>query len=293
VRRNPKVLLGLLMRASAEALLKLGRDPKRLGAQLDVTAVLHRWTRTLLYHPHVHCIVTGGGLSLDEQSWVATRPNHLFPVRVLGRVFRGLFMAKLRELYERGELNLVGECAEMASPDIFKKFKEALYDQDWVTYAKQPFGGPKQVFAYLGRYTHRVGISNSRLRSVTSEAVTFTTKLAKTTTMTPAEFMRRFLLHVLPRGFVKIRHYGIMAGRNVSGALTKAQLLLRADECSSYNSQDGDAVLPIATDGDSDLLVEGSWQAQLLFLTGIDIEVCTRCRARAVVRHRLPARNTS
>ena len=230
VRQNQRTLYGLLFSAATETLQAFGDDPKYLGAQLGITAVLHTWTRTLAYHPHLHCIVTAGGLSWDQERWVpsAQRGRYLFPVKALGKLFRGKFLAQLRTLYQAGALYLGGGAAAWQAPAAFEVLLRALYGQAWVVYAKRPLGGAEQVYAYLGRYTHRVGLSNSRLREVTATQVRFRTKGGQECTLAPLEFLRRFLLHVLPVGFVKIRHYGLLAGRNVKSKLARARSLLQA-----------------------------------------------------------------
>jgi hypothetical protein len=260
-RYNREKIYNLLLACSAEALLDLGRDSHRLGAQLGITSVLHTWTRELLFHPHAHCIVTGGGLSLDEQRWVHTRPDFLFPVRILGALFRGKFLARLVQAYDKGELRLEGRAARLSDPRRFARLRDKLYRKRWVVYCKPPFGGPEQVFRYLGRYTHRVGLSNHRLVSLDERGVTFRTRDSGTVTVSPNEFLRRFMLHVLPKGFVKIRHYGLMAPSNVATKLATARALLGA---------------PATTEPS----VKGAprdFREVLLALTGIDLRFCPRC----------------
>jgi hypothetical protein len=223
VHRNRRLLFNLLFAAAAETLLQLGQQ--RLGATLAVTAVLHTWTRAMGFHPHVHCLVSGGGLAADG-TWKPTRQDYLFPHLVLSRLFRGKFLAGLARLYERGALDLGGECAILADPDVFRLFKDRLYGKDWVVYAKPPFAGPAQVYRYLGRYTHRIAISNARLEAFDERGIRFRTKHGKTVTLLAEEFIRRFLLHVLPEGFHKIRHYGLLAAGNLKGKLELAQRCL-------------------------------------------------------------------
>jgi hypothetical protein len=212
-------VFALLMRAAAQTLLTLGLDPQRLGVELGITAVLHRWSRELEFQPHVHCIVTAGGLTADRRRWRPARQRHLFPVKVLGALFRGKVLAALQQSLARGELS---------SPDpvATRRVIGALHGTPWLVYVKRPFGGAKRPFQYLSRYTHRVGLSNQRLVSVTDDAVTFRTKDGRTATLHPEEFLRRLLLHVLPAGFVKIRHSGLFASRQVSTSLPIAQRLL-------------------------------------------------------------------
>jgi len=230
--KNRRLVYNLLFQAASQTLLKLAADPQRLGAQIGFTAVLHTWGQNLLFHPHLHCVVTGGGLSLDGQRWIAGREDYFLPVHVLGRLFRGKFLAGLKAAYQRGELTLTGSVADLADPPQFRRWLAGLYRQNWVVYAKPPFGGPQQVYRYLGRYTHRVAISNSRLLAMEDGHVRFRYKdyadgnQHKEMTLAADEFLRRFLLHVLPKGFVRIRHYGLLASRNVSTKLASCHLLL-------------------------------------------------------------------
>jgi hypothetical protein len=218
-----ELLFDILFACASQTLLELGRDEHRLGAWIGFTAVLHTWTRELLFHPHVHCIVTGGGLSPDGSRWVDSRENFLFPIQVMGPLFRGKFLYRLRKAHQQGAF--AGFDA-FEDPEGFDRLMRALEGRDWLVYAKRAFGGPEQVYRYLGRYTHRVGIANSRLVAVTATAVTFRTKDGKTITVTPIEFLRRFLLHVLPTRFVKIRHFGLLAPANVNTKLARARSLL-------------------------------------------------------------------
>lgn len=228
-QENPREVHRLLFAAASATLLELGRDPARLEAQLGITAVLHTWTRDLSYHPHVHCVVTGGGLSLDGERWVATpHENFLFPVFVLSKLFAGKFLAALDAAYRAGKLDLRYRCADLADPDAWSRLRSRLYNKKWCVYAKAPFGGAEHLFEYLGRYTHRVGISNHRLISYDGQRVHFATKDGKTATLEAHEFIRRFLLHVLPKGFVKIRHYGLFAASNVNTKLVRAREFLKA-----------------------------------------------------------------
>lgn len=220
---NPREVYGLLLAAASQTLLELGRDEKRLGAELGITVVLHTWTRQLGLHPHVHCLVTGGGLSLDGTRWIEARQRYLFAVDVIGALFRGKFLAGLRRLHQRGKLRLVG--------DDFDGLIESLYRQKWVVYAKRPMGGPEQVIKYLGRYTHRVAISNNRILDIKDGSVVFRTRGEGVAELSIGEFARRFLLHVLPKGFVKIRHYGLFAAANIRTKWAIArQLRPRPDE---------------------------------------------------------------
>ena len=282
---NPREIFALLFRSAADALLTLAADPKWLGqaAKPGITAVLHSWSRDLRFHPHVHCIVTGGGLANDQSRWVSAARDFLFPVHVIGKLFRGKFMAGLQELLAGGKLH------DVASDRAARRRRQRLYQISWVVYAKRPFGGPEQVFRYLGRYTHRVAISNGRLVSLDNRAVVFRTRGGATASVSPREFIGRFLLHILPSHFVKIRHFGLMASGNVSGKLERARALLPATASSDDASLDHDheGTRPSGPDIDPEL----PWPELLFALTGIDVLLCTRCGQRSIVRERLaPAR---
>ncbi len=282
---NREKLFELLFQCAAQTLLELGRDPKRLGATLGMTAVLHTWSRDLSFHPHLHCIVTGGGLSLDGKRWVKGRRGYLFPVRVIGALFRGKLLAALRRSYDRGELVLTGEAAKLADPAVFAARIDALYRKAWVVYAKPPFGGAEQVFAYLGRYTHRVGISNHRLVRMDARGVCFRTRGDKTVTLPADEFLRRFLLHVLPKGFTKIRHYGLMAASHATTTLELARKVLVAS--TSAVAQTKQADLSAHGDANRDRCMD--WRARLAALTGIDLSVCPSCGQGLCLRTGLPS----
>ncbi|MFQ5409503.1 MAG: IS91 family transposase [Anaerolineales bacterium] len=214
-----RILLDLLFGSAAKTLHAFAADPERLGAQLGFTLVLHTWTRQLLFHPHLHAIVTGGGLSFDAGKWIGVADDQfLFPVTALSRVFRGKFLDGFIELWKAGKIDLT----EDESRNLVRETKK----HNWVVYAKRPFGGPMQIVNYLGRYTHRVGISSSRLVSISEDKIVFRTRGEKTCSLAPEEFIRRFLLHVLPRQFFKIRHYGLLAPGNVNTRLVRAQELL-------------------------------------------------------------------
>ena len=232
--KNQRVIYNLLFRAASQTLLELSANPKRLGAQIGFTAVLHTWGQNLLFHPHLHCVVTGGGLSRDGQRWIASREKFFLPVRVLSLLFRGKFLAELKSLYAAGQLKLTGNAQPLEEPGEFQRLLDQLYRQSWVVYAKPPFGGAEQVYRYLGRYTHRVAISNRRLESFEHGKVSFRYKdyaddnRIKTMRLDAEEFIRRFLLHVLPSGLVRIRHYGLLAAANVNSKLAKCFELLEA-----------------------------------------------------------------
>ncbi len=242
---NPRAVYGLLMRAAAATLLEVAADPKHLGAEIGVLAVLHTWGQNLALHPHVHCVVTGGGLSLDGSRWVAGRADFFLPVRVLSRVFRGEFLAGLRTAFRRGQLRLPGRLAAPARPGRFHRLLAETVRTEWVVYARPPWGGAATVLKYLARYTHRAAISNRRLIGLADGRVTFVWKdyahggRRGTMTLEAVEFVRRFLLHVLPTGFVRVRHYGLLANRHRREKLARCRELLgmavtpRADTVSS------------------------------------------------------------
>lgn len=217
--QNPRVVYGILFRAAAETLLQVAADPKRLGAEIGFLAVLHTWGQNLHHHPHVHCVVPGGGLSPEGSRWISCPTGFFLPVRVLSRVFRGKFLARLRAAFDEGKLAFHGQQSALSDAGQFQRQLVASAKTDWVVYAKPPFGGPEQVLKYLARYTHRVAITNRRLIDVEEGQVRFRTKdytddgRPKTVTLHATEFIRRFLLHVLPSGFVRIRHYGFLSNR--------------------------------------------------------------------------------
>jgi hypothetical protein len=223
--QNKKAIYGLLLRASAETLLAVARNPRYLGAEIGFFSVLHTWNQKLQLHPHVHCVIPAGGLSLDRTRWIRSRPRFFLPIPVLRRVFRGKFVAGLKSEFQRGQLHLSGSLAVLAQPKIFASWLRPLFRKDWIIYSKPPFGGPEYVLHYLGRYTHRVAISNHRLLAFENGAVTFRWRDSahnneqKPMTLSLDEFLRRFLLHLLPKGFVRIRHFGFLASRR------RAQLL--------------------------------------------------------------------
>jgi hypothetical protein len=232
--QNTKVLYDLLLRTSAETLLEVARDPRHLGAEIGFFSVLHTWNQKLELHPHVHCVVPAGGLSLDHTHWVNSRCRFFLPIRVLCRVFRGKFVAGLRQAFQEGQLNFHGDLTCLAQPKIFAAWLRPLFRKDWVVYSKPPFGGPEYVLQYLGRYTHRVAISNHRLVSCANQKVTFRWRDSahnneqKLMTLSLDEFLRRFLLHVLPKGFVRIRNFGFLANRRRATLLPLCFQLLGA-----------------------------------------------------------------
>jgi hypothetical protein len=241
---NKTVVYDLLFRAAAETLTTIAADPKHLGARIGLTAVLHTWGSALTHHPHVHVIVPGGGLSLDGSRWIACKRGFFLPVRVLSRLFRRLFLEGLAALNEAGRLAFFGDLAPLADKDAFAAALAPLRRSEWVVYAKRPFAGPEAVLAYLARYTHRVAISNARLIALDEAGVTFKWKdyrikgrdRLKTMTLDAAEFIRRFLLHVLPTGFHRIRHYGMFASAVRAQNIKQARQLLAAPETASQRS---------------------------------------------------------
>jgi Putative transposase/Transposase zinc-binding domain len=236
---NRKVLYGLLLEASAQTLLQVAANPKHLGARVGVLSVLHTWGQQLEHHPHVHCVVPGGGLACDKSGtveqpwrWRSCRPTFFLPVKVLSQVFRGKYVAGLWRAYEQGQLQLAGSTAALAARPAFEALLQGLYATNWVVYAKEPFGGPQQVLKYLTGYTHRVALSNSRLVRLTAAEVTFTWKdyaancQRRELTLSGIEFVRRFCLHILPRGLVRIRQYGLLCNRDRSERLGRCRELL-------------------------------------------------------------------
>jgi hypothetical protein len=231
-RQNKKVVYNILFRAVSETLRRIAADPKHLGAAIGFLAVLHTWGQNLLMHPHIHCVVPGGGFSPNRQRWIPCRKSFFLPIRVLSRLFRGLFLHYLQKAYAAGKLQFHGTIRELIDPQKFMAFVKDCRKPEWVVYSKPPFGGPGQVLDYLGRYTHRVAISNHRLVSLNSGKVAFRWRdykdgnKLKTMTLDAQEFIRRFLLHVLPRGFVRIRHYGFLANPHREQNLSLCRQLL-------------------------------------------------------------------
>jgi hypothetical protein len=257
--QNKAVVYGLLFDVAAETLLRIAADPRHLGASIGATLVLHTWGSALTHHPHVHGIVPGGGLAPDGKRWIACRPGFFLPVRVLSRLFRRRFLEELLQVHQAGKLRFFGEHAALAEPKAFKAWLGPLRQSEWVVYAKRPFAGPQAVLAYLSRYTHRVAISNSRLIAVNEHGVTFKWKdyrvkngskgrtRHKTMTLEPGEFMRRFLLHVLPAGFHRIRHYGLLANGSRKASLNLAREFLNAPALAAMPADEGNLTIPPPT----------------------------------------------
>jgi hypothetical protein len=254
----PRLVYDALFSAASETLLELGRT--RLAATLAVTMVLHTWRRDLGFHPHAHALVTAGGLALDASRWLASSTKYLFPVQVMRALLRGKMLHALRRAYATGELERFDE---LHDPEAFDRLMARLARKDWHVYAKKPFGAVEHVLAYLGRYTHRVAFSNSRLLDVSEQAITFRTKNGRTATLSPVELLRRFVQHVLPDRFKKIRHFGLYAGRAVDGSLQIARDLLLPTL-----SADAPTPTPVL-----------SWTERLYLLTGRDVDHCPRCGA--------------
>ena len=268
---NPRVGYGLLFRAVTETLHDVALRPKNLGARIGFTAILHTWTQTLAYHPHLHCIVTGGGLSSQGDRWVEARPGFLFPVRILSRVFRGKFLQKLEQALDAGTLRL--------TPSEGHALLRHAARKNWVVYSKPPFAGPEQVLRYLARYTHRIAISNDRLESMQHGKVTFRWRdrahgnQPKRMTLDAAEFLRRFLLHLLPPRFVRVRHFGLLANASRKASIPICRQLL--------DGMTDSAAPPEET--------QETWQQLLLRVTGIDATLCPQCRnGHLRILHRLP-----
>ncbi len=273
---NPRLIYKLLFQAATETLATFGDDPRWLGGELGIVALLHTWGQTLVQHLHLHCVVTGGALARDGSRWRAAPRGFLFPVRALAAVFRGKYLDGLRRAFDRQALRFAGSVAGLAEPAAFTAFLTTLRASDWVVYAKPPFGGPDQVLEYLGRYTHRIAIANDRLLSLAEGVVRFRWRdyargnRVQTMALPAAAFLARFLLHVLPDGFVRIRHFGVLANRGRTAKRARCRALL-------------------ATPPPEDLPAPESVGALLLRLTGVELTrcpVCQRGRLRLVARFR-------
>jgi hypothetical protein len=255
--QNKRCVYDLLFQAAARTLVRIAADPRHLGAEIGFLAVLHTWGQNLMHHPHVHCVVPGGGLSPDGGQWVSCRAGFFLPVRVLSRLFRRLFLTALEDAFRRGELSFHGKLQELAAPGRFAEVVKRVGAREWVVYAKPPFGGPSQVLSYLGRYTHRVALSNERLVGLKEGQVSFRWKdyrhgnQQQVMTLAASEFIRRFLLHVLPRGFQRLRHYGFLSNRQRAEKLERCRRLLGA------GSVRDEALAPAATAPEADVGGEG------------------------------------
>jgi hypothetical protein len=265
--QNKRVVYGILFRAASETLRTIAGDPKHLGAKIGFLAVLHTWGQNLMAHPHLHCVVPGGGVSHDGRRWVPCRRGFFLPVRVLSRMFRGKFLAFLKQAFEKGKLQFHGKLTRLADPQAFGEFLQVARKTDWVVYSKPPFGGPAQVLDYLGRYTHRVAISNHRLVQLKDAKITFRWKnyrhgnRVRLMTLDAAEFIRRFLLHVLPPGFMRLRHYGFLGNRNRAQKLAQCRTLLNQTDVIDPASQESQ-----------------DWKARYEALTGDSLTVCPVCQ---------------
>jgi hypothetical protein len=232
--QNKRILYSLLFHASAETLQQVARDPRHLGAEIGFFSVLHTWNQRLQHHPHVHCVIAAGGLAPDHARWIASQRSFFLPVKVLSRVFRGKFLAGLKKAFHHGHLQFHGHLAPLAEPRSFAAWLRCLFRHDWIVYSKRPFGGPEHALRYLGAYTHRVGISNSRLLALSEGRVSFRWRDSahgnrnRVMSLPVDEFLRRFLLHLLPRGFVRIRNFGFLANRQRSALLPLCFRLLRS-----------------------------------------------------------------
>ncbi|HHX59201.1 MAG TPA: IS91 family transposase [Epulopiscium sp.] len=269
---NKKLLYGLLYKASAETLTKLSKDPRHLGAEIGFMSILHTWGESLSYHPHLHCIVLGGGLT-KELRFLASKDDFLFPIRVVSRIFRGKFLDALNTLYRNNSLTFTGGSSKYRNSYNFKELLSILYKKEWIPHIKEAFKGASNVIEYLGRYTHKVAISNARVLSITPSGITFRIKDYKnkcntTMILDPVEFIRRFLMHVLPKGFVRIRHYGILSNRSKKVKLQICRNLVKG----SYTKS----------------LLEGLSTAQIIKeLFNIDISCCPNCGSQHIKSYRL------
>ncbi len=281
VAMNRERMFGLMFEVASKTVLALSRDKKRLGGIPAVTMVLHTWTRDLKFHPHVHAIVSAGALN-EERTWVESPKGYLFPVKVMARLFRRFMRERLLKAIEAGEVNVA---QEHSAP-----MRRALFETKWLVYAKAPFGGAEQVFSYLGRYTHRVGISNARILQANDHRVEFATKNGRTCSLAPVEFLPRFLLHVLPKGFHKIRHYGPCSSYHIAaGTISKVRTLLQPPVLQlGCGNGDGEGPPPATQDGVQPAAPE-SWLQTLAELTGQDVMRCPTCCVGRLVRGPLPA----
>jgi hypothetical protein len=249
--QNKKVVYDILLQSSAETLREVAARPKYLGAEIGILSVLHTWGQNLQYHPHVHCVIPGGGIAFDGSHWKPCRDGFLLPVKVLGSLFRGKFLTRLRGAYDKGLLEFHRSTGELAEESRFKEWLSVLYEKNWVVYSKRPFGGPEKVLRYLANYTHRTAISNHRLVRLHDGKVSFLWKdyahgcRRRVMTLTAGEFLRRFLMHVLPKGFVRIRHSGFLANRHRSHKLKPCRELLHCD---------GDVSTSAGSDASQDVL---------------------------------------
>ncbi len=267
--QNKAVVYNLLFAATADTLRTIAADPKHLGAEVGFFAVLHTWGQTLVHHPHLHCVVPGGGLSADGERWIPCRPRFFLPVRVLSRFFRRRFLQLLEQSFDRGELELFSALEQLREREAFRRYLEPLRKKEWIVYSKAPFAGPEQVLDYVGRYTHRVAISNNRLLDIEDGHVTFRWKdyrnsdAQKTMILTAEEFIRRFLLHVLPPGLQRIRYYGFLSNRYREEKLAQCRSLLQVNG---------------ATPAKADAEAPADYRERYEALTGVSLQSCPVCR---------------
>jgi hypothetical protein len=272
---HPRLMHDLLFRCTGETLLALGRDERRVGGELGVTMVLHTWARDLSFHPHVHCVVTGGALTVEDR-WRPARDEYLFPVDVMGKLFGGKMLAALRRAHQRGELAVHDE------PGFFAMLAK-LHNKTWLTYCKRPFGGPEQVIRYLGQYTHRIAISNHRLVAMDDRNVTFRTKDGKSVTLDGVTFLRGWLQHVLPPGFVKIRHCGLHSAAHATTRLEVARRCLEQD-AAAHQQRQRQLREELAKSPPETITPTTCWRDVVRLLTGIDLGVCPACGSRNLLR---------
>ena len=264
VLRNKKVMYDILFRSAKETLKVLSKDPKHLGAEIGFIGILHTWSQTLIDHPHLHVIVPGGGLSEDRKSWIATGDNFLIPVRVMSKLFQGKFLYYLKEAFSKGEIKFMGKILEFADESNFNNLLSRLYERDWVVYSKKAFQGAEGVIKYLGRYTHRIAISNYRIKNIADGKVTFSCRDSKNSnkiklmTLDAGEFIRRFLLHVLPNRYMRIRYYGLLANKNRKELIQRCRVLLKCEVKDRTTAEE-------------------SWQDILYRMTGFDVSRCPFC----------------
>lgn len=267
VLRNQKVMYDLLFRAVSETLMELANDPKHLGAHIGFIEILHTWGQNLMEHPHIHCVVTGGGLSPDGSRWISAGKKFFIPVKVMSALFQGKFLDYLRGSYKSGNLVFPGVIAHLKAPGAFEVFRRQFYHKKWVVDCRAPFNGVQGVLQYLSRYTHRIAISNQRILKVEDGKVSFLWRdyadeaKQKVMTLEVPEFIRRFLLHVLPDRFVKIRHYGLLANRKRKDNITLCRVLLGSDKTVTKNKD-----------------ISETWQEHLLQVSGVDLSKCPLCQ---------------
>jgi hypothetical protein len=270
---NQKVMYNLLFRSVSETLGELSNNPKHLGAQIGFIGILHTWGQNLMDHPHIHCVVTGGGLSPDKSRWVSCRKNFFIPVRVMSALFRGKFLDHLKGCFESGELIFPGGISHLKKPHAFESFRRQFYHKKWVVYCKPPFDGAEGVLQYLGRYTHRIAISNNRILTLQDGTVSFRWRdyaagdKQKIMPLKAEEFIRRFLLHVLPDRYVRVRHFGLLGNRRCKDNISLCRDLL--NRCKTVTKEKDKSE---------------TWQEQLLRICGIDVTTCPICRKGKMLR---------